>query len=90
MWISIRSLSIEPTFRRSDLADAQARRIGRRQRDAIAQSRNRFQEAHDLLGAENRRKLLRLLAGDDPLERLLLTQRDAVEEPQRARDLVDV
>ena len=46
-----------------DLADAQARRISGRQRNTIAQSRNRLQETRDLLRAENRRKLLRLLAG---------------------------
>jgi hypothetical protein len=61
------------------LADAQARRVCSRQRYAIAQSCNRFQKAHDLLGAENRRKLLRLLANDDPLQRLLVAEGDAVE-----------
>jgi hypothetical protein len=73
-----------------NLSDTQARRIGRRQRNAVAQSRNRFQETRDLLTVENRRKLLGFFAGDDPLERLLLAERDAVEEPQGARDLIDV
>ena len=34
-----------------DLADAQARRVSGRQRNTIAQSCNRLQEAHGLLGA---------------------------------------
>ena len=38
---------------------------------------------------ENRRKLLRMLAGDDPFKRLLLVKGDAVEEAQGARDLID-
>jgi hypothetical protein len=71
-------------------SDPQACGVGCRQRDTIAQSCNRFQEAPDLLSAENRRKPLRLLASDDTLERLLVTKRDAVKEPQRTRDLVDV
>jgi hypothetical protein len=72
------------------LADPQARRVGSRERYAIAHSHNRVQEARDLLTVEDRRKLLGLLAGDDPFERLFLTERDAVEEAQGARDLVDV
>src|SRR5205085_12280682 len=39
---------------------------------------------------EDWRELLRFLAGDDPLKRLFLTERDAVEEPQCARHLIDV
>ena len=35
-----------------NLADPQTRRIGRRQRDTVAQARNRFQKADDLLGIE--------------------------------------
>ena len=89
MWSSIRLLSIDDLQPRH-LSDPQARRISSRQRDAIARSRNRFQKAHDLLRAENRRKLLRLLAVDDPLERLLVAERDAIEEPQRTCDLVDM
>jgi hypothetical protein len=67
------------------LADPQACRIARRQRYAIARSRNRVQETRDLPTVEYRWKLLGLLAGYDPLERLFLTERDAV-----ARDLIDV
>src|SRR5258708_6914849 len=72
------------------LADPQACRIGRRQCYAIAQSCNRVQKANDLLRAENRRKLLRLLARDDPLECFLVAEGNAVEEPQRTCGLVDV
>src|SRR5258705_396547 len=50
----------------------------------------RREKTHDLLRAQDRRKLLWFLAGDDPLERLLLTERDAVEEAQCARHLIDV
>jgi hypothetical protein len=32
----------------------------------------------------------RLSAADDPLDRIRPAERDAIEEPQRARDLVDV
>jgi hypothetical protein len=73
-----------------NLSNTQACRIGRRQRNAVAQSRNCFQETRDLLTVENRRKLLGFFAGDNPLERLLLAERDAVEEPQRAGHLIDV
>src|SRR3954470_234595 len=73
-----------------NLADPQTRRIGRRQRDTVAQARNRVQKADDLLGIEHRRKLLGLPAADDPRDGFLLPKRDAVEEAQGARDLVDV
>ena len=73
-----------------DLSDAQARCISSRQRNTIAQARHRLQKACSLIRGENRRKLLRLLAGDDALERLLLAECDAVEESQRARDLIGV
>src|SRR3954454_1760061 len=72
------------------LADPQTRRIGRRQRDTVAQARNRIQKADDLLGIEHRRKLLGLPAADDPRDGFLPPERDAVEEAQGARDLVDV
>ena len=73
-----------------DLSDAHASRIGRRQRNAIPQTRNRIQKTGNLLTVEDRRKLLRLFAGDDALKRLLLAERDAVKEPQRTSHLVDV
>src|SRR3954447_4859109 len=73
-----------------NLADPQSRRIGRRQRDTVAQARNRFQKTDELLGIEHRRKLLGLPAADDPRDGFRLPERDAVEEAQGARDLVDV
>jgi hypothetical protein len=73
-----------------DLADAQARPVGRRQRRPIAQAGNRLQKPHDLVGAEHHRQLLRLTGGDDAFESLGPAQGDAVEEPQRTHDLVDV
>src|SRR3954452_23890008 len=75
------------TFRR---ATSPTRRIGCRQRDTVAQARNRFQKADDLLGIEHRRKLLGLPAADDPRDGFRLPERDAVEEAQGARDLVDL
>jgi hypothetical protein len=78
-----------PDLQARDFADPKPGRIGGRQRDTIAQSRDRLEEANDLVGIENRRKLVGLTAIDDPLERFLLTERDAVEEPQGASDLVD-
>src|SRR4051812_32801569 len=71
-----------------NLADLQARRISRRQRDTVAQARNRVQKADDLRGIEHRRKLLGLPAADDPRDGFRLPERDAVEEAQG--DLVDV
>jgi hypothetical protein len=74
----------------ANLADAQPRRVGRRQRNPVPQSRNRFQEARDLLRRQNGRELFRLAPVDDPRECLLPAQRDAVEEPQRASRLIYV
>src|SRR4051812_49214342 len=51
-----------------DLADAQARCIGGRQRNTIAQSFDRRQETHHLLSAQHRWELLWFLAGNDPFE----------------------
>jgi hypothetical protein len=73
-----------------DFPDSQACSISSGQRDTIAQSLNRFQKAYDFLGIQDRRKLLRLSAENDPFEGLLLSQGNAIEEPQGACDLVDV
>ena len=64
-----------------DLADAQARRVGRGQRRPVAQAGNRLQKPHDLVGAEHYRQLLRLAGGDNAFESLGPAQRDAIEEP---------
>ena len=77
-------------FQPANLADAEAGRVGRRQRDPVPKSRNRLQEARDLLRRRNGRELVRLAAVDDPLERLLPAQRDAIEETQRASRLIYV
>jgi hypothetical protein len=58
----------------------QACRVSGRQRDAVAQSGDCFEESNELFGIENRRQLRGLLAENDPLEGLLLTQGYAVEE----------
>ena len=74
----------------SDLPDAQARRIGGRQRHTIAQSCNRFEKAHDLVGTQNHGSF----CGSRPVtmrsNASFWPERDAVEEPQGAGDLVDV
>jgi len=86
----MRLLSIEAGFRRQTSPNAESRRVGRRQRDPVPQSRNRLQEARDLLRRQNGRELFRLATIDDALERLLLAHSDAIKEPQRASRLVDV
>ena len=90
IWISIRVLSIEAILRTHAFPDPQACSISSGQRDTIAQSLNRFQKAYDFLDIQDRRKLLRLSAENDPFEGLLLSQGNAIEEPQGACDLVDV
>ena len=90
MWINIRVLSMEAILRRVDFPDPQACSISSGQRDTIAQSLNRFQKADDFLGIQDRRKLLRLSPENDPFEGLLLSQGNAIEEPQGACDSVDV
>ncbi len=73
-----------------DLPGAQPRPVGRGQRRPVAQAGNRFEELHDLVGAEHNRQPLRLAGCDDALDRVGPAQRDAVEEPQGAHGLIDV
>jgi hypothetical protein len=73
-----------------DLADAQARPVGRRQRRPVAQARNCLQKLHDLVGAQHHRQLLWLAGGDDAFESPGPAQGDTVEEPQRAHSLIDM
>jgi hypothetical protein len=61
-----------------DFFDPQACSISSGQRDTIAQSLNRFQKAYDFLGIQDRRKLLRLSAENDPFEGFLLSQGNAI------------
>jgi hypothetical protein len=49
-----------------------------------------LQEARNLLGAENERKLVRLLAPNNTFECLHLTQGDPIEKPQCTSYLIDV
>jgi hypothetical protein len=79
-----------PRLQPGDLAGAQACTVGRGQGGAVAQAGNRFEEAHDLVGAEHHRQPLRLARRDDALDRVAPPQRGAVEEPQGAHGLVDV
>ena len=73
-----------------DFPDPQACSISSGQRDTIAQSLNRFQKADDFLGIQDRRSFSGSLPENDPFEGLLLSQGNAIEEPQGACDLVDV
>ena len=75
---------------RLKVADAEPGCVCRRQRNSVAQSHNGLQEACDLVGSQNGRQLFRLPPIDDPLERILLAHRDAIEESQRASRLIDV
>ena len=71
----------------SDLADSQTGPVRRRQRRPIAQSRDGFKKAHNLVAAENGGKRLRLAASDNPLDGFAPAQRDPKKEPERARHL---
>jgi hypothetical protein len=48
-----------------------------------------FQEAHDLVGAQHDRQLARLARTGDALWHRVLAERYAIEEPQRADDLIE-
>src|SRR5260370_11845190 len=74
----------------ANLPDAEPGCVCRRQRNTVAQSHNGLQEARDLVGSQNGRQLFWLPPIDDPLERILLAHRDAIEESQRASRLIDV
>ena len=87
----MRELSMAPTFKR---ATSPTRRpaawVHHHQRDAVAQSRNRREEARNLFLARMKRHFVRLTAVDDPLQRVLPLERDPVEKAQGAGHLVDV
>ena len=70
------------------LRGAQARGIGRGERHPCLQRRHGFQKAHHLIGAQDRRQLARRARINNPLGDLGAVQSHAVEEPQRANDLV--
>jgi hypothetical protein len=79
-----------------DVANLEARRFGgaqpgrirRGQRGPRLQARHRLQEAHDLVGAEHHRQLLRLSRIRNALRQLRLPERHAVEETKGANGLV--
>ena len=67
---------------------AQPGRIGRGQRGARLQARHRFEEAHDFIGAQHHRQLLRLTRRRDPLRQIRLPERYPVQEAKSADGLV--
>jgi hypothetical protein len=72
-----------------DLRDAQASRIRRGQRGTALQTRHGFEKMHHLLGTEHHRQLAGLTRIGNPLRHLGARKRDAIEETQRADDLVE-
>lgn len=70
------------------LRSAKARRISRRQCGARRKARHRLKEADNLVGAENHRQRAWRTGIGDPLRDLGMTQRHAVEVPQRTHRLV--
>src|SRR5262245_24201419 len=60
----------------------------RGQRHAALEAWDRFQEAYDLVSAQHDRQLARLTRIGDALRYRVLAERHAIEEPQRADDLV--
>ena len=70
------------------LRGPQPYRIGRGQCGPALQARHRFQEAHHLVGAQHHRQLAGLAGMRDALGNGPLAERHAIEEPQRADDLV--
>jgi len=75
-------------LQRRDFGNPQSRCIGRRQRDARLQARNRLQEPHDFVGAEHHGKLARFAGVSDPIRDRRSAEPHAVQEAQGADDLV--
>jgi len=73
-----------------DFADPKPSCVGRGQGNAIAQSHHRIQETSDFIWIENQGKLFGFAATGDPRNGFRLIERDAVEKPQSASDLIDV
>ena len=72
----------------SDFRGAKPGGIGSRRRSAALQARDGFEKLHDLIGAEHNRQFARFARVRNPLGDCRLAERDAVEEPQSADDLV--
>ena len=70
------------------LGGTQPCRIGRRQRSAGLQARHRLKEPDHLVRTQHDRQLARLACIGNAFRDLHVTERDAVEEPQRADRLV--
>src|SRR3977135_4139694 len=84
----------EPPVRAYNLQEngfrhAQSGGIDRGQRGTAFEARDRLQEAHDLVGAQHDRQLARLTRIGDALWNRVLAERYAIEEPQRADDLIE-
>jgi hypothetical protein len=73
---------------KNDFQHAQSGGINRGQRGAAFEARDRLQEADDLVSTQLDRQLARLPRIGDALRQGVLTERHAIEEPQRADDLV--
>jgi len=75
-------------LQRRHFGNPQSRCIGRRQRNARLQARNRLQEPHHLVGAEHHGKLAQFAGVSDPLRDRRFAERHAVEEAQGTDGLV--
>ncbi|MCY1241154.1 hypothetical protein D9M72_540420 [compost metagenome] len=72
----------------ADFPDPQTRRIGACQRHPRLQAGNGLEELNDLVSRQNNGECARLARIRDPLGHIILAQRDAVEKPESADDLV--
>ena len=72
-----------------DLRHPQACGISGGQRDASFGTRDGFEKADDLVGAQHGRQLARLASIGDPLRDRVAAERHAVEETQRADHLIE-
>ena len=72
----------------NDFRHAQSSGIDRGQRGAALEARDRLQKAHHLVGAQHDRQLARLTRIGDAFRHRGLAERHAIEEPQRADNLV--
>ena len=71
------------------LRNPQTRRIGGGQCDAGLEVGDRFEKPNDLVAAQHRRQFARLAGVGDPFRDVVLAERHAVKETQRADDLVE-
>ena len=76
-------------FEAHRLGRPQPRRISRRQRGTRLQACHCLEKPHHLVGAQHHRQLARLPSVRDTLGNIVMTERDAIEEPQSADRLVE-